>query len=56
MQAAVDMHVFLLLLFVDELVLHRVLATVDHVLVRDGFAQVLPGDDGAAFDEVPVRV
>ena len=45
---------FLWLFFVDELILHRVLASADNVLVRNGFIHVLLGNGGAAFNEGPV--
>lgn len=52
-QAAVDV-LAALLLFVDVLIFHVALAALDDVLVRNGFIQVLPGQDSAAFHEEPV--
>lgn len=52
MQTAVDM--ILMLTFVDELILHRVLATLDHILVRDGLIHELLANDGAAFHKGPM--
>ena len=45
---------FLWLIFVDELILLRALASADDVLVRNEFIHVLLGNDGAAFNERPV--
>lgn len=53
-QTAVHVLAFLCLFFVDELKLHRVLASADNILVRNGFIHVLLGNGGAAFNEGPV--
>lgn len=54
MQTAVDVHVPPLLTLVDKLILDRVLARGDHVLVWNGFVHMLLGDDSGAFDKEPV--
>lgn len=56
MQAAVHGLAFLLLRLVDELILHSSLAFLENVLVRNGLIQVLPGNDGAAFNQGPQLV
>lgn len=38
-----------MLMLVDELILNRVLETLDHILVWDVLIQVLLRNDGAAF-------
>ena len=53
-QTAVHILAFLLLTCVDELILLRVLAFADDVLVRNKFIHVLLGNGGAAFNEGPV--
>lgn len=52
MQTAVD--VIFMLTFVDELILQRVLATLDHILVRDVLIHEQSAKDGAAFHKGPV--
>ena len=54
METAVHVLAFLLLRFVDELILHRALASPEDVLVWNGLIQVLLRNDGAAFNKGPV--